>query len=224
MIRKSDLSIKATQLRKAGLSYREIHRILGVPKGTLSYWFRNISWSESVRKELQEKGRAKQAQKIQYLNKLRYEYKLIRHEKYRNEAQVEFRTLKNNTLFLIGISLYWGEGEKINKGRVSVINSDENMMRIVSLFYRNILRISDDKLRAALFLYEDMNENLLKQYWSEITHIPIHQFIKTQFLHSRSTLTKRKVSHGMCTVYFSDTKMNIKIKEWIRLLSNDMRV
>ena len=224
MIKNSELFFKVTQLRKAGASYQEINKKFGVSKSTLSYWFHNKSWSENIRKDLQEQGRAKQALKIQYLNKLRYEYKLIRYEKYRNEARLEFHTLKNNKLFLIGISLYWGEGEKINKGRVSVINSDENMMRIVSLFYRNILRISDNKLRAALFLYEDMNENLLKQYWSKITHIPLHQFIKTQFLHSRSTLTKRKVSHGMCTVYFSDTKTNIKIKEWIRLLSNDMRV
>jgi thiamine phosphate synthase YjbQ (UPF0047 family) len=43
-------------------------------------------------------------------------------------------------------------------------------------------------------------------------------------LPSKSTLTKSKVTYGMCNIYFCSTEMSIKIDEWIRLMIDDMRV
>jgi len=224
MIKNISLFSKAVSLRKEGKSYLEISTLLHVPKSTLCSWFHTLHWSQGIRNDLVEKNRCVNTQRIIRLNKARRSTTLARHDDYRREAQREYISMKKDPLFLIGISLYWGEGEKTNSGRVSVINSDDKMLKVIVSFYRNVLHISNEKLRAALFLYKDLNEQEMLQYWSEVIQLPISQFIKTQILRSRSVLTKRKVNNGMCTVYFSDTKLTIKIREWIRLLSQDVRV
>lgn len=144
-----------------------------------------------------------------------------RYEEYRKEAQVEYATLKQDHLFIIGVAIYWGEGEKTDNGRVSVINTNTHMLQIMVRFYRRVLKVPPQKLRAALYVYADIDKNKTLQYWSEKLNIPSSQFIKTQQLPSRSRLTKRKIKYGICNVYFSSTQMNIKIQEWIKELGDE---
>lgn len=66
-----------------------------------------------------------------------------------------------------------------------------------------------------------------KRSYSEIhslTKVPKSQFIKVQILESRAKLTNAKSKYGICCLYFSKTEFHIKIDEWIRLLSLDLRV
>ena len=41
-----DLKLNAQKLRRKGLSYSEIQRIINVPKGTLSGWCRDVALTE----------------------------------------------------------------------------------------------------------------------------------------------------------------------------------
>lgn len=133
------------------------------------------------------------------------------------KAIQDFEVLKQNPLFLVGISLYWGEGSKTHNGRVSVINSDVNMLKLVKKFYTEILSVSDKKLRIELFVHQDLDEETERKFWSNQLQIPTSQFIKTQVLPKRGS-QKRAMKHGLCALYFSNTAMSIKILEWIRLL------
>ena len=45
----SNSYIKAVELRKIGKSYSEIHKLLEIPKSTLSSWFSNKDWSQEVK-------------------------------------------------------------------------------------------------------------------------------------------------------------------------------
>ena len=159
-----------------------------------------------------------------HLNKIRLEHKVIRDEKYLREARMVYEENKNNPLFVAGISLYWGEGEKVNKGRVSLINTDSGLLQVEINFFRKILKIPESKLRAAVFIYSDIDESAALNYWSNEIRLPRDQFIKTQILPSRSILTKRKVTNGICNIYYSSVEFSIKMKEWIKLLANEMRL
>lgn len=156
------------------------------------------------------------------MNQAKKQKTIERHNLYKDEALKEFEKLKNNPLFLTGLAIYWGEGEKANKGRVSVVNSDSTLIKTVAVFFRKCLMIPEEKLRAALFIYEDHDEVKLKDFWSKELGISKTQFIKTQILPSRSNHTKNKMSKGICTLYFSSTEMRVKILKWIELLSNSM--
>ncbi len=215
----------AEKLRRQGKSYSEIGKELGVARSTLSSWFSKKNWSKSVKTLLINKYKQRNAGNLIRMNKLRSLQKLERYEEYRKEAREEYEEIRQNPLFIAGVSLYWGEGEKIEKnGRVAVINTDADMLQVMVHFYRQVLKIPNDKLRAALFIYSDIDQDQAMKYWSRKIRIPKNQFIKTQLLPSRSSLTKRKVTNGICSVYFSSTQVSVKINEWIRLLAFDMRV
>ncbi|EKD87203.1 MAG: hypothetical protein ACD_37C00012G0003 [uncultured bacterium] len=147
----------------------------------------------------------------------------IRHEMYKKKAKEEYLILRNDPLFVSGLSLYWGEGDKSGRKRVALINTDPLLLKVTVLFYKKILKIPSDKIKAALFIYSDINEESALTYWSNTLEIPLSNFIKTQKLSSRSTYTKRKVKYGMCNVYFSSIEMSIKITEWLFLLARDLR-
>lgn len=215
---------KAESLRRSGKSYSEISKKLGIPKSTLSSWFADKKWSQKIKLRLLKKQRSGGKDNLASANKARQKKKESRHARFRNEARNSFEQLKNNPLFLVGISIYWGEGEKANQGRVSVINTDPNLLKIVANFYRECLEIQEEKLRIALYIYDDIDENEAIKFWSKELNVPRKQFIKTQVLKSRSKRTRRRSKYGICNLYFSNTELSIKIREWISLLSRDARV
>lgn len=224
MIRNEHLFLSAEKLRKSGKSYSEIRKVLTVSKGTLSGWFSNKKWSQSVKRQLVIKYKDQNTNRIIEINKIKHLQTLDRYDEYRKKANTEYIFLRKEPLFLSGMSIYWGEGEKTANGRVSIVNSDSTMVQVMANFYRKILKIPEQKIRAAIFLYKDIDPHRALNYWSQILRISKKQFIKTQILPNRGVFTKRKVINGMCNIYFSNTEMNIKMNEWIKLLGQDMSV
>jgi len=219
----SSIYSEAIKLRKLGKSYSKISKSLKISKGILSYWFSDKEWSKAIRAKLVEKQKRKNIVRLRLARLIRQQKIKLRYAEIKREAQEEFRKLKNDPLFLASLSLYWGEGDKANINRVSVINTDPEILRIVAFFYRKYLKVINDDLRIGLFLYKDNDEKKAISFWSKILKIPKYQFIKTQLLESRSKLTKRRSRFGICSLYFSSTKLSIKIHEWIRLFSLEVR-
>ncbi|KKT72320.1 MAG: hypothetical protein UX02_C0009G0007 [Candidatus Moranbacteria bacterium GW2011_GWC1_45_18] len=211
-----DLQSRARKLRLEGKSYSCISKVLSIPKSTLSDWFSASKWSSDIKDELinvRHKNNNLVAANEERLRRVKQ-----RHLLYLDEARKEFEVLKKDPLFLVGISLYWGEGEKTNSGRVSVVNTDPNMVKIMARFYRECLNISEDQLRVGLFIYKDLNEEYILDFWSKTLGISRKQFIKTQILESRTPISRRRSKYGICSLYCSNTELSIKIREWIRLL------
>ena len=212
-----ELYKKAYELRMCGDSYGVISRKCHVPKSTLSGWFSKQAFS------LDKKTRILNSANIPLMNARRLSIMHVRHNLYRLKAKEDYQTLKNKPLFIAGLALYWGEGTKVGNNMVSIINCDSDLMELAVLFFLKVLKIPESKLRGALFVYNDINIEEALAYWSEKLKIPRSYFIKTQVLPSRSVLTKRKVKNGICKVYFSSTETNLKIKEWLKLLTVDLR-
>lgn len=210
---------QAIKLRKQGKNYNEISSKLNLSKSTISNWFAKKPWSEKIKSDLNSL-RIKAAKKnLSKANITRLNNLLLKRKEYINEARIEFNKLVKNPLFLIGLGIYWGEGDKTDNGRVAVINTDPELLKIVVKFYRQCLNISENSLRIGLFIYEDIDQNKATKFWSKKLKISQSHFIKIQILKSRSKLTKNKSKYGICSLYFSNTKLNVKIHEWINLLS-----
>ncbi len=222
--RNKNLYLKVLKLRRTGKSYGQISKASGISKSTLSNWLSGKEWSDKITIQLAEKNRKSSYNALAKFSRLKHLDTLKRYKNYRVEAANDFNQLKSKKLFLIGVAIYWGEGDKTNKGKVGVINSDVNLLKLIVSFYRKILKISEEKLRAGLFIYEDIDEGKAIEYWSSELNLNKDQFIKTQVLPSRSHRTKSKVKYGMCNIYFSSVEINIKMKEWIKILARYMRV
>lgn len=176
---------QAEVLRKKRNSYLSISIKLGIPKSTISNWFSKESWSNEIKSDL-NCLRLKVAKKnLLAANLARSKNQLARRREYLIEAKLEFNQLIKNPLFLIGLGIYWGEGDKTNNGRVAVINTDPELLRIMVSFYRQCLGISNNDLRIGLFIYKDIDKEEIIKFWSGILKIPEQQFIKIQTLKSR---------------------------------------
>lgn len=223
-VRNLKLFKRVEKSRKLGMSYLELHKQFGISKGTLSLWFSKSKWSEDVKTRRSVRNKEQIRTHIALMNRIKSGKKLVRDDRYRQEALTTYEQNRSNPLFITGISLYWGEGDKANKNRISLINTDSDLLKIEINFFRKVLKVPESKLRAGIFIYDDIDKSKALDFWSNEIQLPKDQFIKTQILPSRSHLTKRKVLNGICSIYFSSVEFSIKMSEYIRLLANDLRL
>lgn len=200
----------ALKMRQQGMSYKKIGSELSIPISTLSDWFRDLEWSQDLKRELtQHSGEA--ASKAQ---KKRWEEW---RDVFRKEAHKEFPTLIKNPLFTAGLMLYWGEGDsRLKNGMVRLVNTDSRMISLFCSFLRKVIKVEEQKVKAYLVLYSDLSDQECKKYWSNSSKIPIERFGKTQFIQGRHPT--RRTTYGMCTVCISSRGLKEKIAIWIDLL------
>lgn len=213
---------KAIELRRSGKSYKAIHKEIGIPLGTLSGWFKNEEWSMEIRDRLGREASLAFPEKLKRIvaaNKKRW---TDTHEAYRQEAVKEFSKLKDDPLFLAGIMLYWGEGEKQQKSsQVRLSNSEPEMLKIFYLFLIKVIKIHPDKIFSWLLLYPDLIDSVQKNFWSKTTNIPLDNFKKSIYIKGRHP-TKR-LSYGVCTVYVNSRALKERILKWLELYQDHLR-
>jgi len=203
----------AMRLRREGKSYKEIQRELGIPLSTLSGWFSNAEWSQNIRKNLE----SKLGNKLSIAGKRRW-------KEWRQSAQEDgkktYPQLRVNSLFIAGIMLYWGEGDnKLENSYVRLGNTNPNMMRLFRRFLVEICQIPEEKLRAGMILYPDLNESVSKDFWSKATGIPKNQFYKTQYIQGRHP--SKRLSNGILQITHCNRQLKEKIAIWIDMFQKE---
>ncbi len=211
---------QAIKLRRDNKSYNEISRILGVPKSTLSTWFKNDDLSKKVKDLLVKQFQKKPTNKIKKLARINKEKWEKWREKARQEAISSFAYLKNNTLFIAGLMLYWAEGDNKPGNPFRLSNTDPRMIKLYVKFLIETLNVPRANIRLGLILYPDLVESRCVGFWSENTNIHKSQFYKTQFIQGRHP-TKR-LSHGICMVICGNRQLKEKAFLWIDLLSKNL--
>lgn len=212
---------KAIQLRKEGKSYREIERMLKIPKSTLTGWFQKKIWSNKVKATLSIQARKASSLRMKILQqKINKE----RQELYNLTAQIakgEFQKYKDDPLFRAGLMIYWGEGDnKLINGVIRVVNTDPAMLRLFHLFIQMYLKEVSHKTKAYLVLYPDLVENRCKRFWSRNIGLPMERFIKSTFISGHHP-TKR-LGYGMCTVIISSRAYKEKVHAWLNLIRDEI--
>lgn len=210
---------EAIQLRRSGKSYKQINREIGVATSTLASWFKNEPWSREIKVRLSAQVSWSNPRALELLAHANRERWKIKHEEYRTAAIREFKKYKNDPLFLTGIMLYWGAGEKQPKSSVvRLSNSEPEMIKIFNLFLTKVLKISPDKICAWLLLYPDLIDSVQKNFWSKSTGLPIGQFKKSIYIQGRHP-TKR-LSFGVCTIYVQSRALKERVLKWLELYQN----
>lgn len=211
---------EAKQLRLGGLSYAEIERKLKIPRSTLSEWFAGETWSKDIRKKLTEAAKVQNRINIRKLDAIRGVHLARVYEEARKEAIEEFRALKYNPLFIAGLMLYWGEGDKLSPGNTRLINTDPNLVKLFLTFLTHVCQIPQEKIRASLLIYPDLHDEECRKYWSEHLDFPLSNFSKSTTIVGRHQ-TKR-IKYGMCIISVSSTYFKVKIREWLVSLPREL--
>jgi hypothetical protein len=211
---------KAFELRGQGKTYNEIRDHLAISKSTLSTWFGKNKAFPEILEINEEKSRKMNMEKVVIMNKARALSLSNLYEKARFEAVNEFNTFKKDPLFLIALSLYWGEGNKRSRHQIKITNTDPEVVRIFKLFVEKILKIDKIKIKAWLLLYPDLDDKICKGYWMDKLSLSSDNFYKTTVIQG-----SQKVNHlnyGVCTLGFSSSYIKQKVLKWMELMGKEI--
>lgn len=218
MKRKLDMRTRAIALRKKGLSYNEIRKQVPVSKSSLSLWLKYVRLSPKHRarlytKQIQILSRGTPSQ----VERRKNEIVLITRDA---RAEVSF-PLSFETYRFLGAALYWAEGSKTKS--FTVANSDPTLIAFMIRWFEKMFDISPSVLKAHLNIYSQQNELEVKQFWSDITRIPIENFGKSFIKPTNKGFKKNNLYYGTIKVYVpKGTDMRHKTLAWIQAALQDL--
>jgi len=199
---------KIRELRQNGLTYGEIIKTLqlSVSKSSLSFYCKSVvlpAGHEDKIKRLNVENlfkarilarRQQQETRKTYLKNL-----------YLNNQHLRNKVDDLDTAKLLLASLYLAEGGKTQRGSLVFGNSDPKIIKLFLFLLRKAYIIDERKFRCTVQCRADQDTEGLKNFWSNITRIPIGQFYKAQV--DRRTLGKKTLKQGyfgVCRIdYFS---------------------
>jgi hypothetical protein len=208
----------ARRLRASGKTYNDIHRRLGIPKSTLSLWFRDLRLSRAARKQLMTQNQQRWAESIIRYNKWRAKQAQDQSASAKDRAAKEIGSLTARELMLVGAALYWAEGGKFDRWRLHFCNSDPDMITLALRFFRVTCRVHPEKLIARIHLHPHVSEQRAKRFWSRVSGIPLDQFQRSQRVLSRSSRGKRpmrRLPYGTLHITVQDAVTRNRVMGWI---------
>jgi predicted transcriptional regulator len=212
---KLDLKEKAQKLRKQGFSVKQIEKKLGVSRSAVSLWVRDIVLTEKQLTKLygNRKTGALKGSIIAAVKKIEKRRALV--EKFRKEGKKEVANLSKRDKFIAGIALYFAEGSKADSS-VSFSNSDPRAIKFIVDWIRLYCIVPREKFRVSLYLHDNLDEAKAKEFWSEVTRIPLAQFRKTYIVKNNpKRLRKTKHIYGVCRITVSDVNLHRKVMGWV---------
>lgn len=191
---------RAIQLRQRGTSIRQIEKITGIPRSTLSGWLKNIKLTTKQKRELAQNA-------LNSLTKAR-EKSLYWHHKQKENNLIEARKQAESILHKIDITnknimelalsiLYLGEGGKSENTVLG--SSDPLILRFFIKCLSILYGVEAGSLKCELHLRSDQNINVVKNYWSKELAIP-KENIKT-YKDKRTVKSKTYSTYnGVCII------------------------
>lgn len=211
---------KAIQLRLEGKTYGQIKRILGVSKSTLSDWLGDLKLDADQVILLSKSREASRDLAGEKYRETRKKQRLNRLKIVLDCQNKELLPLSKKELFIAGLFLYWGEGEK-TRGRLSISNTDPKVIKFSLYWMVHVLDIPISKIRVQLHLYKDMDIKESVDFWSNSLSIPMDQFYKPYIKKTnRVGLTYKNFGHGTCKLYIGSVVLSEKVAMSIKAISD----
>lgn len=214
---KDDLRETAVAMRKEGRSYREIREVVGVSKGTLSLWLRDVPLSEEQRLALALRSPTGATRRARAIRASAAQ----RRARIQDEARAQIAKLSESELFVAGVVAYWAEGAK-NKpwrtgARVSFLNSDPAMI-LLFLRWLALLGVGAERLQFRLNIHESADVGAAEQFWAEVVGVPVHALDRTTLKRHNPRTVRKNVNadyHGcLCVSVRRSTNLNLQIAGW----------
>ena len=123
-------------LRRLGLTYGEMRELIPVPTGTLSYWCREIRLSEEQVEAIRDRTGPETRIGIPVDTQWRRREEI---DRIRKEARLFALDHIDDSFFVAGVALYWGEGAKTG-GDLSLANADPRALRLFIAWVRPLPR------------------------------------------------------------------------------------
>lgn len=192
------------------MSIREIQKILGIPKSTLSGWVKKIVLTGEQQKVLNDKAKLALIKARQNALKWHHQQKLLRIKKAEHEAETVLNNIDIDNTHILELALsllYLGEGAK----NESTSMGNTNPM-ILKFFIKSIKHIFPNaKLgKLELHLRSDQDADKEIKYWAKELNININNF---SYVKDKRTVKSRTYPHyhGVCVVRFTEVSIQRRL-------------
>jgi hypothetical protein len=199
---------RARQLRAQSWTLQEIATELGVAKGSVSVWVRDVEFTPKPR------NRGHAGCKPHPL-KLRKQAEI---EAIRLEAESWLAAMTDRDLTMYCLGLYMGEGSK-TPGTVSMANTNPVVLRTFVTWLRRAFSIDEARMRAKLYLHEDLDLRAATEFWSRTLDIPLTQFTKPYRAVADPTRRSAKHVMGCATVIYASTSTHRRVMAMIEAIA-----
>ena len=209
----------AIEMRKRGFSYSEIENRIHIPKSTLSYWLKNIKLTPEQIKKLNDKRI--EIAKANALKKISKTSKMIKEIK--NSSSQDLKEVSKKELWLMGIILYWKNGNKndLRKG-VHFSSSDPNLIKLFLKWLREAGNIKNNEIKFNIFIKQKSKDKRPAQeaiaYWSKVAGFPKDCFLNVYY---QKGGRKKESNRGFLRVKVAQSSMLARqIAGWIEGIKN----
>lgn len=205
----SDIENTAIELRQQGFSLAEIASSLKIAKSTASLWLRHVPLNKFALSRIENKRIIARLKGLKTLKSLlSQKVKIIEIEANKTISVLDLINI--NLCKVLCALLYWGEGSKTGY-RTAFTNSDPQMVSTFMTLLRKSYPTDESKFRALVHVHEYHNESQIKNYWSGVTKIPLHQFTKS-YLKPHTAKTIRPGYMGTVRISYYDAQIAAQLK------------
>lgn len=200
---KDDLHAKARELRAQGRTYTEIAAELGVSKGSVSLWVREMPREGRLS---YEEFRRRNRDGVSRFWAEENERREARRQAERAQAAAQIGRLSHREILIAGAVAYWCEGAKSKpyrrNERVSFINSDPGLIT----FFLRFLAVADvapERLTCRVIIHESADIAAAHRFWREVTGLPDYQFGAPTLKRHNPTTVRKNVGedyHGCLVI------------------------
>lgn len=208
---------RVLSLRKKGLTYSEILKIVPVSKSSVSLWLKDSPLTTNEKHLLRNRrekgvlrGRLRAAAS---LHQARIERDKVLHK----ESLRTFVKYVADPLFQVGISLYWAEGSK-RTNCFGFINSDTDMIKLMLVWIRTFLITSEDEIRMRVYTHKAFADEKHEQIWSKDLGIPLDRFGKTIYKTQGLQVKKRPQYRGCVRIELGKVAHLRRMRFWQEML------
>jgi hypothetical protein len=204
------LKAEARKLRSAHFSLKAVAAKLGISKSTASLWLRDMPSAIAQKRGAgdPEFGNASHKRAVAAL------------KKWRLEAEESWQRLREEPLFMLGLGLYWGEGDKTTKS-LGLSNNDARLIKVWIAWCRQYFPAV--ALSGRVQIHPDVDGTKARQYWSRVTGVTINPH--AVYTKARKDKTPTRISiHGTIRIRacVGSTECFVKTMYWISKLNADV--
>jgi hypothetical protein len=197
---------EARRLRAGGWTMPDIAAELRVSRSSVSLWTRDVPVELGPRRVRRPRQpnvleRAKEAEIAALLE----------------EGRTRIGVLSDRDLLVAGTALYAGEGTK-RDGTVCFANSDPAMVAFFCLWLRRFFEIDERRLRVSLYLHQGLDLAAAQSFWSDLTAIPMHQFVSAYRAVPDGGIRNNKHEFGCASIRYASARTHRGVMGLVRAL------
>jgi transposase len=183
---------KAIELRRQGMSYKQIRAAIGGSMASLSKWLRDVPLSDLQRAGLKRRRR-EAALKTARAN---HERRLAREAEIKLTTATDIGSVTERDLFIAGVVAYAAEGAKKKPWQTSrsvmFTNSDPRMI-VLFLRWLSLVGIDRSSLSFRVSIHVDAEVEESVRFWADVVGVPPDAFKRTTLKRGNPKTQRRNI-------------------------------